>query len=105
MSRRPVLSEPQLQVYENHAMRVWCEAALLIVLAAARARADPPTRYPIELRIGIQAKAEAVRYNHEGWGGIGGPPGEPSITFAGKQAFEAYRSIAARLSFRRRPTR
>ncbi len=73
-------------------------ALCAVVLWAARLWALPaPTRYPFDLRVGIAARAEAARYDLEFWGAISAPPGEPSTTFVGKQALDAYRAIAARL--------
>jgi hypothetical protein len=69
-----------------------------VVLCAARASAAAvPARYPINLRVKIAPQVSAVRYDHGGWGAISGPATEPSVTFAGKQAREAYELLAARL--------
>src|SRR5436190_3628765 len=79
-------------------MRFWSNACLIIAFSGAPVWADPAaTRYPIELRIKIQPSAESVRYEHEGRGGLSGPPSEQSTTFVGKQAVEAYRAVAVRL--------
>ncbi|HWE25548.1 MAG TPA: hypothetical protein VG496_16550 [Myxococcales bacterium] len=79
-------------VLRHHAFRrvIW----LILSFAAPVSAAPTLSRYPADLRVEIAQNAEAARYVHETWGD---PPGEPSVTFVGKQALEAYRALAARL--------
>lgn len=66
-------------------------------LIAAVVAAPAPLHYSFALQVEIAPQAAAARYDHEGWGTFDSPPGEPSTTFAGKQALAEYRAIAGRL--------
>jgi hypothetical protein len=61
------------------------------------AAAMPGARYPISLRITALPEARNAIHVHEGPGylGLSAPPSESSVTYAGKQAVQAYEAFAA----------